>query len=261
MVLVLKSNCRSILQLPRIAQRSLKFKSAKDEFVKVQYRCQHPIGVSEHMAAYIRPPNHCHRNRIPSTTCQIITNTKLILSHLIQDQSHNRFQIQQEHEEHWWNPSFTRIKNWSEFNEVLRDSSLNLHHRTWDTAIPVWICHQSSKSTRSQWRRRRNRRLSSISEEEEDQELIYFQFLCRTYQKHQKHIKDTRFPKNLVRISKSNSGKYTNPSRLVRNRHRRFWMEDKRWIEVEIRKDSRKLKRNPNFKNHEDSPFIFRIKA
>jgi hypothetical protein len=120
------------------------------------------------------------------------------------------------------NPSFTRMKNWSEFNEVLRDSSLNLHHRTWNTAIPAWICHQSSKSTRSQWRRRRNRRLSSISEEEESEELIYFQFLCKNLPEASRTSKLQGFLKNFVRISKSTQVSTRKPSHSVCNHHRRF---------------------------------------
>jgi hypothetical protein len=76
------------------------------------------------MAAYIKPPNHCHRNRIPFTTCQIITNTKLILSHLIQDQNHNRFQIHQEQWRTQWNPRNSRIQIQPRFITISKNSTL-----------------------------------------------------------------------------------------------------------------------------------------
>jgi hypothetical protein len=107
----------------------------------------------------------------------------------------------------------------------------NHHHRTLTFAIQASVrqlqertpCDHEGFGERE---KKRDCVRSEPTKKKKVRNWFIFSFCAITYQKHQEHIQDSRFSEEFRSNLQINSGKYTNPSRLVRNRHRRFWMKD-----------------------------------
>jgi hypothetical protein len=126
-------------------------------------------------------------------------------------------------------------QDWSNFFAVLRDSKMNLHHWTTTSAIPtpihlvrsqrVWEEWEEKgiEAKSHQWRRRRRT-------------PIYFRFNL-----------PEAFAGSIRSNLQTNSGKHIkNLLVFAYNHHRRFVMENKRWIEVKtLKRFEENRNRNP----------------
>jgi hypothetical protein len=159
------------------------------------------------------------------TKCQLNKHIFLILSLLSRIKILTNSRNYQQHEEHSRNPNFTRIKikpNWSKFIEVLRDSSLNHHHRTIGAAIQAQIPRICTITVRRGEKERDRSRITSKKKKKRITDLFSVQELTRSIRKDllfESPYKIQVYSKNLLV--------------LAYNHHRRSINKSKRWNNVD----------------------------